>query len=299
MACLAVGVASAGAAEKDCRTAFFQHLQASPDGLAIYAQVKQPGFFEGWMRCDDAQLALPTAIHESTHVVSAETDAFPLIGGGTIQQPHEVSTFFPPYRIARSFKPDDLVSTYLRQGRASSSMDFLYLLDELNAYSHDLNAAVDLRDLKHADETVDHRDGVSAMMAFVAVYAEMARAKEPETWTGLRAPRVRRTVLALWGQAERVLSSACGIPHFGHSDRYYIRSFCAFGDQSAIADLLGRAPVCPVACLQSRPEDDAASEIVANTPFVDFGPVHRRRLGRSRTHAKSAMSTPAEIQADN
>jgi hypothetical protein len=236
-----------------------RHLRASaPDGYAIYKQVGDPDFFKTWIRCDDAQFDLATAVHESTHFVTSEIDAYPLVGGGTIPIPHDVAGFYPPSRIAKRFRPDDFTTIYLRLGKASSSTNFLVLLDELNAYTHDLNAAVDLKDLVRAGESVDHRDGLAAMMAFVAVYAEVARESEPETWSALRQPTVATAVSSLWRQAERVMASSCGIPDFGTRDKGYIGQTCTAAARTALQPILGRAPICPTACLQSTTADEAA-----------------------------------------
>ncbi|MDB6097530.1 MAG: hypothetical protein JWN58_233, partial [Gammaproteobacteria bacterium] len=152
------------------------------------------------------------------------------------------------------FKASDFVTTYLRPGSSSSSTDFLYLLDELNAYTHDLNTAVNLsrsRDPVEAGDEVDHRDGLAALMAFVALYAERAEQSEPATWNGLLEPRVAKTVSELWGRAEKVMASSCGIPNFGTEDKTLIRQFCQSGPQASLQKILGRAPVCPIACLKA------------------------------------------------
>ena len=274
LVCVPFGVAVAGPTSA-CRPKALQQLRAdSPDGFAIYKQMTNSDFFDSWIDCHDAQYDLSTAVHESTHFIAAETDAFPLVGGGTIRRPHEVSDFFPPARIADRFPHDDFAMIYLRGGKASSSNDFLYLLDELNAYSHDLATAVDLKGLTAPDEAVDHRDGLAALMAFVAVYAERARASEPETWSGLRQPAAAQTISALWGRAERVMASSCGIPNFGSKDKVYIQQSCSADARSALAPILGRAPVCPLACL--TPDVDQASdevEIGSTAARVDEKPV--------------------------
>ncbi len=275
----------------DCWPAALRHLQASsPDGYAIYSQVGDPAVFKGWIRCDDAQFDLSTAVHESTHVLTSRIDAFPLVGGGTIALPHEVSRFYPPTKIANRFMPDDFTTIYLRLGKASSSTDFLFLLDELNAYSHDLNAAVDLKGLVRADASVDHRDGLAAMMAFVAVYAATARDSEPATWDGLREPNVAAVVSALWGQAERVMASSCGIPDFGTSDKRYIRLYCAADAGSGLEPILGRAPACPAACLDSiggAPTAGGYSEEGVTTPphRSDAGPSWIEKIIQFQTRA--------------
>ena len=278
LACMALAGGSHSAAQADdCRPAAIERLQAAaPGGFAIYQKIKDKTFFLNWISCDETLLGLPTAVHESVHYITAETDAFPLIHGGQLKRPHEVSGFFAPSLIAGKFKANDFVSTYLRPGSASSSTDFLYLLDELNAYTHDLNTAINLSrsrgPLEEGEEQVDHRDGLAALMAFVALYAERAETSEPATWSGLREPHVAKTVSGLWGRAEKTMASSCGIPNFGTQDKSLIRQFCQSGPQAALQKILGRAPVCPTACLKATPV--AARE---NKPLVDTMPTGSMR----------------------
>jgi hypothetical protein len=272
LACLPLAAGFNPAEAGDCRPGAIERLRASaPEGFAIYQATKDKKFFLSWLSCDEAQLGLPTAVHESVHYITAETDAFPLVRGGQLKRPHEVSAFFAPSLIAGKFKANDFVTTYLRPGSASSSTDFLYLLDELNAYTHDLNTAVDLSRSRGAveqdDGQVDHRDGLAALMAFVALYAERAEQSEPATWSGLVEPRVAKTVSELWGRAEKVMASSCGIPNFGTEDKSLIRQFCQAKPQASLQKILGRAPVCPTACLKSTPV--AALE---SKPLVDTTP---------------------------
>lgn len=241
------------AAERtDCRPSSIVKLRTlAPDSYAIYAHIKDKKFFLNWITCDDLQLSLSTAVHESVHHLTSDRDAFPLIDGGELKRPHEVSEFFAPSIMVGKFKPDNMVSTYLRPGNASSASDFLYLLDELNAYSHDLNASMALKSLHPPDIRVDYRDGLAALMAFVAVYVETAAESQPATWSGLQKPETAKVVSALWGQAEAVLAASCGIPDFGTDDQRYIRQFCDKKPQSSLRNILGRAALCPAACLQS------------------------------------------------
>jgi hypothetical protein len=265
---LATGFHSAATAG-DCRPGAIERLRASsPEGFAIYQTIKDKKFFLGWLSCSEAQRGLPSAVHESVHYITAETDAFPLFQGGQLKRPHGVSAFFAPALIAGKFKPNDFVTTYLRPGSASSSTDFLYLLDELNAYTHDLNTAVDLSrsrgPVEQGDE-VDHRDGLAALMAFVALYVERAEQSEPATWSGLLEPRVAKTVTELWGRAEKVMASSCGIPNFGTEDKSLIRQFCQARPQASLQKILGRAPVCPTACLKPAPLAALESKPLADT----------------------------------
>jgi hypothetical protein len=49
------------------------------------------------------------------------------------------------------------------------------------------------------------------------------------------------------------MASSCGIPNFGTRDKGLIRQFCQPGPQAALQKILGRAPVCPTACLKPTP----------------------------------------------
>jgi hypothetical protein len=276
------------AAAADCRpTAIEQLRAAAPEGFGIYQKIQDKKFFAGWINCGEPQFALPTAVHESVHYITAETDAFPLTGGGQLKRAHEVSAFFAPSLIAGKFKPNDFVTTYLRPGSASSSTDFLYLLDELNAYTHDLNTAVALSRSRVAaeDVEVDHRDGLAALMAFVALYVERAQTSEPATWAGLQQPRIARTISELWGSAETVMASSCGIPNFGTEDKTLIRQFCQAGPRAALQKIIGRAPVCPTACLMetpiaSREVDTMPTGSVRPNPGAKFAPFLSRGISR-------------------
>lgn len=223
----------------------------SPQGHAIYSAIADKKFFLRWITCDDVQLGLATAVHESVHMLTEEKDAFPLIEGGSIKRAHAVSRFYPPREIAARFdRSSAYVETYLRPGAASSSSDFLYLLDELNAYSHDLNSAIRLQPLHKGGSQVDHRDGLAALMSFVMAYADTAKRQKPATWEGLQKPEVKKVLQTLWGQAETVLTASCGTPGIGRDDRKSIGFMCDAKNNGAMGDLLGRPAACASACLQ-------------------------------------------------
>lgn len=243
----------------DCHGRAIAELQRlSAHGYAVYEAMQDKKQFLNWVTCDDVQTELSTGVHESVHLLTAEKDAYPLIGGGLVRRPHEVSHFFPPRQIAKSFDKsfnksldarDAYVQSYLGPDGASSKDDFMYLLDELNAYSHDLDAAVALVPLQRRDREVDHRDGLAALMTFVMRYVDVAQKTQPATWQGLQHAEPRQAIQKLWKQAETTLASSCGLPAFGMHDRDYIAYLCEKKNAGALAELLERAPVCPADCL--------------------------------------------------
>lgn len=234
----------------DCRAGALADLQRlAPRGHAIYEAITDKKQFLHWLTCDDVQLGLATGVHETVHLLTEERDAYPLIDGGVVRRPHEFSRFFAPKQIARKFDAQDAyVQTYLRPGGASSKDDFMYLLDEMNAYSHDLHTAVNLVSLRRRDRDVDHRDGLAALMTFVMSYADTAKKSQPSTWQRLLQPEPKRVVQTLWKQAEGVLASSCNIPNFGKNPEY-IRFLSNPKNGEALSEVLGRAPVAPSDCL--------------------------------------------------
>jgi len=110
----------------DCHTRAIAELQRlSAHGYAIYQAMADNKQFLNWVTCEDVQTELSTGVHESVHLLTAEKDAYPLIAGDLVRRPHEVSRFFPPKEIAKSFDARDAyVQSYLGPKGASSKDDF-------------------------------------------------------------------------------------------------------------------------------------------------------------------------------
>ena len=250
------------AARPDCQPQALRDLQRlSPQGHAVYQAMTDKRHFLRFLTCDDVVLGLATAVHESVHLLTSERNAYPLIDGGSAHRPSESLRFFAPRDIAGKFDSRDVyVQTYLKRGAASSSDDFRFLLDELNAYTHDLNSAVSLQPLRRPEQgEVGHRDGLASLMSFVMSYADTARQSVPATWENLQRPETRQSMQTLWTQAEKVLASSCSVPAFGRDDHKPIGFLCDARNASGLADLLGRAPVCPATCLGSGTASSGSS----------------------------------------
>ncbi|MEJ5027448.1 hypothetical protein [Brucella anthropi] len=230
-----------------------------PEGYRVFEAMHDKEQFYSWFKCSDIQLDLATAVHESIHIITEERDAYPLISAKSIPRLQETSVLPPPkgvtVMVRKAFGDEDIfVQTYLAPGPtvATSSDDFTYLLDELNAFSHDLNTATKLEHTRdyQAGTQVDHRDGLAAMMAFIVAYTSYVFDTEPASWRKFQSDGVRQTLQILWKQGEDVLTASCGIPAFGSGDRNYIRYMCDTGNNAAVVQLLGRTPLCPLRCLE-------------------------------------------------
>jgi hypothetical protein len=183
-------------------------------------------------------------------MLTEQLDAYPLIDGGEIKRIRALERFVKPGRIAGRFKKsDDFVRTYLLPGGASSADDFTYLIDEFNAYVHDLNTAVQTYELAPKDIRLGHRDGMAALMSFVRAYVDYAEKEDPRTWAGLHRPDVKHLVTTLWSEAERTIESSCKVPRYAVDDQAFLRHICKPSNGRALGHMLGRAPRCPNACL--------------------------------------------------
>lgn len=239
----------------ECHGRALKKLQElAPQGYSVYQNAPDKKFFWNWVKCDDVQLGLTTAVHETVHMLTEEYNAYPLINGKRLPRLPERRPLFPPRLASQHFNAESgFVTTYMKPGSASSAEEFGYLLNELNAYTHDLHAAVQLVSLGSPGRSVYHRDGLAALMAFVSTYTEEARAKHPETWRELQNnTELRRTVATLWDQAEQVMGNSCRTDGYGLEAPEFLEHFCKATIKHALGTLLGRPPLCPISCKIDR-----------------------------------------------
>jgi hypothetical protein len=250
---LALGLSiGQGHSATPCQTEALETLRrAVPEGHRIYERLNNKEDFLTWIDCTNLQSALTTAVHEGVHALTSEIDAYPLIDGRKIPRIGESGAYFAPKLIARQFSAGStFVSTYLKSGGATSADEFGFLLDELNAYTHDLNTAVKLAHLSQPDREIHHRDGLAALMAFVAAYVERARQEDGVTWYQLGASTVRPVVATLWSEAERVMGASCRTKGYANEAPAYLAPVCSADISHGLGGLLGRPPLCPVSCLK-------------------------------------------------
>lgn len=224
-----------------------------PPGFNVYINMRKKGDFLFWLECQDLQLDLATAVHESIHILTSEYDAYPLLNGQRLPRIADDPVYYPPSALQRYFDTSSTyVETYIVPGTATSSEQFGFLLDEFNAYTHDLNAAIALQPLARPGQYASHRDGLAALMSFVFSYVEEARRAYPQTWQQLQTRQLRSTVKTLWEQAEQVMANSCLVPNFGEETPKFLSNVCRSTAQGAMGHLLGRPPLCPVSC--ARPQ---------------------------------------------
>ena len=252
--CVAFASTISSVTAAPCHVPALEQLsRLAPEGYQVYRKAKDKKFFMSWISCDNVQLGLTTAVHETVHMITEEENAYPLIDGRRLPRVPERRPLFPPKLAAGSFDPaSTYVETYMKPGAATSAEEFGYLLNELNAYTHDLHAAVQLKSLSVPGQSVHHRDGLAALMAFVAAYTEKARTHHPDTWRELQRPDLRRTVATLWAQSEEVMGNSCRTPDYGFEAPVFLEHFCRATIHHALGALLGRPPRCPVSCREKH-----------------------------------------------
>ena len=82
------------------------------------------------------------------------------------------------------------------------------------------------------------------------------------------------------------MASSCGIPNFGTEDKTLIRQVCQRVPQAAMQKIIGRAPVCPSACLRpipaaSRKADTMPTGGVRASPVATLRSFWSRGISRS------------------
>jgi hypothetical protein len=292
---LLIFLATASAWAANCHTEAIRSLQRlSPEGFRVFQAYDDKQDFKRWIECGDIQGGLATAVHETIHAMTANRNTYPLVGGGTAWRVPESPDFYPP-RLLRTLFPasSQYVSSYLTPGAASSADYFRYLLDEFNAYAHDLNTVVHLDAIRARDFDAGHRDGLASMMAFVATYIEMAHKRQPRTWEALQAPRVRKTVVTLWEQAEDVMGRSCNLARYSFETPDYLSRFCRATHRHGLGQLLGRPPLCPIRCkLQVASARHIASDVHRPT-VVHEQSATDREFTAARVSQPSPVGAPA------
>jgi hypothetical protein len=292
---------SNGPRNKSCHPQALAHLKRlAPQGWAVYEQAADKSFFTNWIDCDQSVvMGVTTAVHETVHMMTEELHAYPLIMGGRLPRISErrTRTFFPPKLTSHQFDAKSgFVETYLKPGAASSAEEFDYLLNEFNAYTHDLHAAIQLQSVASRAQEVYHRDGLAALMAFVAAYVERARTEHPETWRTLQEPQTRRTLAMLWEQAEQVMANSCRTQRIALEATGFLKHVCRADIRHGLGHLLGRPPLCPVTCTRGRSagEPIEASAGIESEDQASEPPRKRRRSSRgagdSAAETESATS---------
>jgi|GEM_PF-5701691 len=206
-----------------------------------------------WQDCANSENFdnLIVALHETVHGVSfpegeSGRENYPLIEGKQLKYLDNVG-FFPPHRAGAEFPNDTFKDLYFtnKPDVTNSAQEFPILLDELNAYTHGLHAANVLH--KH-DKSRQWRAGAVALMSFVKAYITKAGQGDASdmAWQRLNEQQNRRTIQALYFQAENVVTASCRFPSDGQ-DRWYLAYLCK--DKGASLErVLGRKPVCFAEC---------------------------------------------------
>lgn len=204
-----------------------------PAGAAIVeAAGEEPGIAV-WLDCKDPIFRLPTAVHETVHVIdfqasSVDEVAYHLSVDEALRAPR--TKMFPRSEIKKYLSSSSGASyqeTYLTG--TTGEQDFSSILAELNAYTHGLETYGKLAYYIPPDRRVSGRDGVATQMQYLALYVRHAKAEHPEQYLALADDAATLdTVQTLWTRAEEALASTRPDQRLGIEDdkilaRVYMR----------------------------------------------------------------------------
>lgn len=229
---------------KPCAQKVMDMLQKrDKTGYEIATKVKNAGEFAQWLDCNEPPLyGVTTAVHETSHELDNELSGFSeaenefgvyrfryFLGGGKILTVTDKKLF---YRAEIGDELDDEDKSYMYYETYltgdSGNQDILLLLEELNAYTHGLNSAVQFEDMLPANMTVTERDGPAVFMYYLEMYLRKARKDYPEQWKKIYTDADYLNLMqAMWARAEKTLMAALKFPRLGMKDKAALKKVYA------------------------------------------------------------------------
>lgn len=197
-----------------------KYIKKIPEAQRVFDELGDKKDFSTWFTGEDDMLRgdITTAIHESVHMIRGNTGKYILLNGGWVEAPESddskvpaPSKYVEPFLKAK-YSGDSFFDTYMVPGEetASSADYFSYVLDEFNAYCHDVNVFSKLDDLPI---NTTPRDGLASFMLFTLVYIDQAAPKFTETQ--------KKALVTIWLQAEKVMEDTSGMKNISyHTGKY-------------------------------------------------------------------------------
>lgn len=253
-----------GLGRKDNGNKLESVFRAFPRARELYQS--DPEFFKDFLRGFDAfHSEAATAIHEATHKETEDHGIFHLASGEKVKIPKDIGTRYgrnitlAPKVIRSDFREyladqplsplGEIVESYLSGEKATSGLEFEYLLNELNAYSVDIAAHLAMSKVFGQKEVGSSRDGFQLMMAALTSYVDHAKgADNQRTWQILNRPDVKSLVTKLWSQAHALLAASCEMKAAHPLHQGLLRK--TYGGSGGMAQLTGLSLERPQACEQ-------------------------------------------------
>jgi hypothetical protein len=227
-----------------CASEVLELLHHDPHAVEIYRRVDNPKAFFKWIDCGrKSDLNLPVAIHETTHrLARVESGKISLFGLDRRTRIVPSQGLFPRGEIVADIpeaERDDMVDIYLAGGMGQT--DLSGLLNELNAYTTETQAATNFHYRYSQRSEFAFRDGLARMMHFVAVYLNTAKRRFPENWAQLtNSANYVEIIKATWEQAEFALNNSCRFKNLGIYDGSILDTVYTDGVLDGLRSLPGR-----------------------------------------------------------
>jgi len=174
-----------------------------PAGQQVYSMMiakNQKDFFKFWLDCDNPSSSISTAIHESIHTISIDGSYYLTVNNQKLSRVVLPEKYPAPKTVARFLPKGDIyVETYLL-GESSSKDNLEFVLEELNAYTHDSRAGRALRPLD-TEFFPSYNDGTLAMMNILSEYIKRVPFSVTE--------KEKSVIQSIWKTAETEISKSC------------------------------------------------------------------------------------------
>jgi len=155
---------------------------------------------------------LNVLVHEYTHIGSGsfsglfkinEEGYVYLMGNYGVFIEKDRKLFEKPEIYQDIPSPDDFDSTYLSPGLGKSGVDFMVILDEVNAYTRSVETMIAFEELIGADRN-DTRYGLLKQMSHLELYLKRAYEKHPQDWEYIVNHKgLSFLIMKLWQEASR------------------------------------------------------------------------------------------------
>ena len=191
--------------------------QVDAQGFTVLANLPKPSEASRFLNCNRSDYDLGTLVHESSHMVTQShftgREFSMLLPDGKLHTVPYDEHFFKLTELQVDLPQRDIdhyAETYIFGGGQQQS--FPWMLDELNAYTHELITMTHLSQAGIKSVTSSYRDGPTRFMHYVELYLRRARVAHPEQWEKIASePKYLDLIQNLWHHAESAISESC--PH--------------------------------------------------------------------------------------
>jgi len=161
---------------------------------------------------DDDTTSLNMLVHEYTHLGClykkifdiSEEGYFYLMGNFGIFIKKDKELFEKTELYQDMSNPDDTDLTYLSPGLGKSGIDFMVILDEINAYTRSTETMIALEEMVPENSRGNTRYSLLKQMSYLELYLKKAYKEHPADWEYIISNKgLSFLIMKLWQEASR------------------------------------------------------------------------------------------------